>query len=51
MSPLTNKEKQAEFKKRQRERGLVQVTLWVPERDKGKAREYAGKLIRIFERG
>lgn len=40
----STKERQAEFKARQREQGLVQITVWIKEKDKPKILEYIEQL-------
>jgi hypothetical protein len=42
---LSNAVKQADFKKRQREAGLVQLTLWVPAETATDMRQLAARLV------
>jgi hypothetical protein len=42
---LSNAAKQAEFKRRQREAGLVQLTLWVPAETASDMRQLAVRLV------
>lgn len=42
----TNKERQKEFRERQRENGMKEVTVWVPSKFMAKLRAYAKKLCK-----
>jgi len=41
---------QRDYAARQREAGLVSITVWVPEKDREKAIKYAGKLRKDHEK-
>lgn len=41
---MTNAERQAAFKERQRKKGLVQLSVWVPADSADQIRELAAKL-------
>ena len=40
---------QENYSKRQREKGHIRVTVWVPETDKNKLIKYAAKLCRATD--
>ena len=48
--PKTNAETQREFYERQKERGLVKMTVYVPETDRQKLLAYAKRLRKAADK-
>jgi hypothetical protein len=42
--------RQADYRQRPRERGLVQMTLWAPARDADRIRRHVERLVKQFEK-
>lgn len=46
----TNTERQAEFRRRMKEQGIGQITVWAPIRDRERIKAYAARLRKTFEK-
>lgn len=44
------KQRQGNYRQRMKARGLAELTVWCPERDKHRVRLYANRLTETFEK-